>query len=95
VYGQATLRASIAAGLARARKRAGLTQPQLADRLSLSTSAVRHRERGRHAIYVHDLPAIAQALSTTVHALLAEFGIGEPQKRRTPRSKGAPGGRSA
>ena len=55
--------------IADARERAGLTQPDLARTLGVSTQTVSNWERGKHRLSEERLQAIAQVLRTTPAAL--------------------------
>ncbi|MCC6224717.1 MAG: helix-turn-helix transcriptional regulator [Thermoleophilia bacterium] len=78
------IRATVAAGLRRARERTGRTQAQVAAALYCTVSAWRHYERGRHPVLVERLPAIAAAIGCTLEQLLADCGLlVEPESKVT------------
>ena len=66
------LRVQIGANIAAYRKRQGLTQAGLAEKLNYSDKAVSKWERGESVPDVVTLMGIAQRLGTTVNELLAE-----------------------
>lgn len=49
-----------------ARKAAGLTQTELAEKLGLSYIAVNHYEKGIRGIHVSDLPLLAEVLQVPI-----------------------------
>jgi transcriptional regulator with XRE-family HTH domain len=53
-----------------ARKKARMTQENLADAVGLSRGSMSNIERGRHKILLHTLEAIASALDVDLHDLL-------------------------
>ena len=57
-----------------ARKRAGLTQAALAERIGLDQSGVSRIERGERPVTVDVLVAIARALGVPPAALLEDVG---------------------
>ena len=83
---QAAIRRQIAAGLRRARRRAGKSQDDVADAVAMSKSGLQHLEMARHSLRVEQLPAFAVAIGCTVRELLAEMRLvrREPQRRRSP-----------
>lgn len=82
---EAAIRRQIAAGLRRARRAAGLTLEQAAERLHRSTSGLRHLESGRHSIRVEQLPELARAFGLTVRELIAEMRlVHQARERRNP-----------
>lgn len=64
--------------LKEARKRAGLTQEAIAEKLDVSGSQVSRWENGKDGIPHHRLPAIAKAYGTTVGELFGETPLSEP-----------------
>jgi transcriptional regulator with XRE-family HTH domain len=60
--------------LAEARKRAGLTQQQLADKLGTNQKLITYWERESVGLKADQLAALADALSTTVDELLGRNG---------------------
>jgi len=71
----------VAAELVRARREAGLTQRELADRLEVRLWTVDQWEAGAKAISADELPAVAAALGVTAGRLL---GRGEPVEAEPP-----------
>jgi len=65
--------------IAQARKAAGITQVELARTLGVAQQTLAHYEGGVSRIAVALLPRVAEALGTTVEALLAEEP--KPSKR--------------
>ena len=53
-----------------ARKTAGVSQEQLAKGVGLSRPSIVNIEKGRQPVYIHSLLEIANALGTTLDALL-------------------------
>ena len=76
------VRQQIADGLVIARKRARLTQAQVAERLGFSVAAVRHHERGRRSPLLLHLPAYAAAFGITCRRLINDMRL--VTKRRNP-----------
>lgn len=64
--------------LKEARKRAGLTQETIAEKLDVSASQVSRWENGKDGIPHHRLPSIAEAYGTTIGQLFGETPVGEP-----------------
>lgn len=85
---QSAIRRQIAAGLRRARRRAGYRLDDLAERLSMSRSGLQHLEMGRHSLRVEQLPVFAVAIGCTVRELLIDMRLvrrqPRPQERRNP-----------
>lgn len=71
-----------------ARRRAGFTQQQLADRLERPQSFVSKYEKGERRLDVAEFLAILQALRTDPHEALAAILASAPLTRRT-RAKAA------
>jgi hypothetical protein len=55
----------------------------------MSTSGLRHLEAARHSVRVEQLPALARALSTTVHALLVDMRLVRRARKTPPARQGA------
>lgn len=62
---------SLAKNLVRARKKAGLSQAELAKRLKKSRASINEWEAGNHAPRTALLPALARVLGCEVAELLA------------------------
>ena len=70
--------ARIIAEIRSARRKAGLSQRELAARLKKSPSWIAHVETGRRSLMVHDLQDIADALGMDALELLAR-AMGGPE----------------
>lgn len=67
------------------RRRAGLTVPQLAERMGCTCSAIYFWEAGRYWPKAECLPQLAQALGCTIDDLFAE-----PNEEHTPKKEERP-----
>ena len=68
------------------RQRAGLTQPQLAERAGMSLNGVALIEQGRREPVWSTVLALAAALGVNARAfLMAKAAIAKPQKRGRPK----------
>ena len=76
------LRNTIATGLARARKKRGLSQSQLAKLTGLLPSAVAHFEAARRMPTVGNLSKLADALGISIDDLFGRDAIGTPRGRK-------------
>lgn len=68
------LRQVVARAIVAERKRRGLTQRQLAERLGWSRQTVTTIEAGDRSVKVEELPAVCRALSVTLAELLRDAG---------------------
>lgn len=75
VVDQAAIRRQIAAGLRRARRKAGKSQEAVADAVAMSKSGLQHLEMARHSLRVEQLPVFAVAIGCTVRELLIEMRL--------------------
>lgn len=66
----ATIAESFGRRLAEVRRRAGLSQVELAEKANLTTRAVQYLERGERTAKIDTLLALATALSVEPNALL-------------------------
>lgn len=67
------------------RRRAGLTVPQLAERMGCTCSAIYFWEAGRYWPKAECLPQLAQALGCTIDDLFTDHNEElTPQKEETP-----------
>lgn len=73
--------------IASARKAQGITQVQLAKMLGVSQQTIAHYEGGRLRLVASIIPAIAQAIGTTVMELMGEATVLEVKSKRGPKSK--------
>lgn len=72
-------------GLNTMRRRAGLTVPQLAERMGCTCSAIYFWEAGRYWPKAECLPQLAQALGCTIDDLFTDHNEElTPQKEETP-----------
>lgn len=67
------------------RRRAGLTVPQLAEKMGCTCSAIYFWEAGRYWPKAECLPQLAQALGCTIDDLFAD-----PNEERTPEKEDTP-----
>ena len=88
---EAAIRRQIAAGLRRARRRAGITEEQFAETIAMSKSGLRHLEKARHPIRVEQLPTLARAAQLTVRELLIEMRLIRRSPERFRASEENPG----
>jgi len=65
-----------------ARKTAGLTQEELADRLNRTTESISNLERGKSLPAVQSLAAIADQLGITLADLFVGIEAGSPDRER-------------
>lgn len=72
--------------IAEQRKACAITQVQLAEQLGISQQAMNSFEKGRRRVPVSLLPVIAQALDTTLDALLADNV--SPAMKSAPKKRG-------
>ena len=72
--------------IAEQRKACAITQVQLAEQLGISQQAMNSFEKGRRRVPVSLLPLIAQALDTTLDALVADNAT--PAITSAPRKRG-------
>lgn len=72
--------------IAEQRKARAITQVQLAEQLGISQQAMNSFEKGRRRVPVSLLPVIAQALDTTLDALVADNTA--PAIKAAPRKRG-------
>ncbi|RMH87484.1 XRE family transcriptional regulator [Lysobacter pythonis] len=72
--------------IAQQRKACGITQVQLAEQLGVSQQAMNSFEKGRRRVPVSLLPVIAQALDTTLDALVADNA--PPAMKSAPKKRG-------
>lgn len=72
-------------GLNTMRRRAGLTVPQLAEKMGCTCSAIYFWEAGRYWPKTECLPQLAQALGCTIDELFAD-----PNEERTPEKEERP-----
>ena len=76
--------------IAAQRKAQGITQVELAETLGVSQQAMNSFEKGRRRVPVSLLPVIAQALDTTLDALVADSAaptMASAPKKRGPQKK--------
>ena len=73
--------------IAEARKAQGITQVQLAEMLGVSQQTVAHYEGGRLRLAASMIPAIANAIGTTVIDLMGESTAPKPKSKRGPKSR--------
>lgn len=73
-----TVDLAVAQQVRAARTRAGMTQAAVADRLDVSTGAVRAIEHGRRRVSVTELALLSQVLDVDVHTLLDIPARGHP-----------------
>ena len=64
------IRETVAERVWRLRKKAGLTQPQLADLADCTLTTLNRVEKGRQSLYYEALAKLAEALGTTPDFLL-------------------------
>ena len=79
--------AALGQRIANARKAQGITQVQLAKMLGVSQQTIAHYEGGRLRLVASIIPAIAQAVGTTVMELMGETTAQEIKSKRGPKSK--------
>lgn len=79
--------AALGQRIANARKAQGITQVQLAKMLGVSQQTIAHYEGGRLRLVASIIPAIAQAVGTTVMDLMGETTTPEIKSKRGPKSK--------
>ena len=72
-------------GLNTMRRRAGLTVPQLAEKMGCTCSAIYFWEAGRYWPKAECLPQLAQALGCTIDEL-----FNDPNEERTPEKEERP-----
>ena len=72
-------------GLNTMRRRAGLTVPQLAEKMGCTCSAIYFWEAGRYWPKAECLPQLAQALGCTIDELFAD-----PSEELTPKKEETP-----
>lgn len=72
--------------IAEQRKACAITQVQLAEQLGISQQAMNSFEKGRRRVPVSLLPVIAQALDTTLDALVADNTT--PAMKSAPKKRG-------
>ena len=72
-------------GLNTMRRRAGLTVPQLAEKMGCTCSAIYFWEAGRYWPKAECLPQLAQALGCTIDEL-----FNDPNEERTPEKEETP-----
>lgn len=72
--------------IAEQRKAHAITQVQLAEQLGISQQAMNSFEKGRRRVPVSLLPVIAQALDTTLDALVADNTV--PTIKSAPKKRG-------
>lgn len=77
---------SLGQRIAQRRKAQGITQVQLAEQLDISQQAMNSFEKGRRRVPVSLLPVIAQALDTTLDALVADTSA--PPTKAMPKKRG-------
>lgn len=94
---EAAVRRQTAAGLRRARRRAGISEEQFAEAIAMSKSGLRHLEKARHPIRLEQLPTLARAARLTVRELLIEMRLirRSPERRNPDLVAGALDGGSA
>ena len=73
---------ALGARVAQARKDAGLTQVQLAERLGIPQPQLASYEVGRRRVPVSLLPRLARALAMPIETLIADDGPPPPAPRR-------------
>ena len=78
---------TIAQKIKSARKKAGLTQQELGNRLGVSASMIALYETGKRAPNTETLHKIADALAVTILALIPEQKVNTPWTRRTESEK--------
>lgn len=79
---------ALGARIAAQRKTQAITQVELAEKLGISQQAMNSFEKGRRRVPVSLLPVIAQALDTTLDALVAhEAAPAVAPKKRGPQKK--------
>src|SRR2546425_11072718 len=77
-----SIREIVGERVVRLRRRAHLTQPELAAKADFSLTTLNRVERAHQSLYIEGLVALAQALGTTPDYLL---GFAEEPERDSPR----------
>jgi transcriptional regulator with XRE-family HTH domain len=85
--GKTALPSRLARGVAAARRRAGLTQAELAEASGVTDETISRIERGRYEPAVSTLIQLADALDTSIDQLARE---GEREKERSAPRRAAP-----